>query len=419
MIVFDVSRLITRAGQATPTGIDRVELAYARHLIRGTMPVCFARAGRRGGLALLPRLAVERYAEALAILWREGSSVRRRGRVRWAALRLRLASLGRRQRAFRVRMQAAADTPVYVLVSHHHLENRRLFDELKNRHGLSFVCLIHDLIPSEFPEYARPGQGQRHRRRIEIAAAFADAMIVPSHATANALQPYIDRSRRASRVLAAPFGVELPPIAAGGPAPPERPYFVCLGTIEARKNHILLLNLWRDLAAQSGSEAPALMLIGRRGWEIENTIDMLDRCPALRGIVSECSARSDSEAARLLKNARALLLPSFAEGFGFPLVEALALGVPVLTSDLPVFREIGVHVPEYIHPLDGAGWRRAILDYTIDPSPRREAQLQRLVDWRPPRWGDHFAAVEALIADLAAAPAGVSPSATPAGRDGG
>jgi glycosyltransferase involved in cell wall biosynthesis len=402
VIVFDVSRLITRAGQVTPTGIDRVELAYARRLIAGTAPVCFVRATRWGGWALLPQPVVERYVAGLAALWRDGASVRRRGRVGWAALRLRLARLGRR--AFGVPAGAAADKPVYLLVSHHHLEKRRLIARLKRRRGMSFVCLIHDLIPIEFPEYARPGQDARHRRRIDTAVVLADAVIVPSRATGDALRPYIERVGARPRLLTAPFGVELPPLAATMPASLERPYFVCLGTIEARKNHLLLLNLWRDLVAQRGGETPALVLIGRRGWEVENTVDLLDRCPALRGIVSERSALSDSETARLVKNSRALLLPSFAEGFGFPLVEALALGVPVLASDIPVFREIGDDAPEYIDPLDGVAWRRAILDYAATPSPRREAQLQRLADWRPPRWDEHFAAVDGLIADLAMSP---------------
>jgi glycosyltransferase involved in cell wall biosynthesis len=344
VIVFDVSRLITRAGQVTPTGIDRVELAYARRLIAGTAPVCFVRATRWGGWALLPQPVVERYVAGLAALWRDGASVRRRGRVGWAALRLRLARLGRR--AFGVPAGAAADKPVYLLVSHHHLEKRRLIARLKRRRGMSFVCLIHDLIPIEFPEYARPGQDARHRRRIDTAVVLADAVIVPSRATGDALRPYIERVGARPRLLTAPFGVELPPLAATMPASLERPYFVCLGTIEARKNHLLLLNLWRDLVAQRGGETPALVLIGRRGWEVENTVDLLDRCPALRGIVSERSALSDSETARLVKNSRALLLPSFAEGFGFPLVEALALGVPVLASDIPVFREIGDDAPE-------------------------------------------------------------------------
>jgi glycosyltransferase involved in cell wall biosynthesis len=183
------------------------------------------------------------------------------------------------------------------------------------------------------------------------------------------------------------------------PSPVKPPYFVCVGTIEARKNHLLLLNLWRQLADEFGDAAPRLVLIGQRGWETESAIDMLERCPALRGVVFERANVPDDEAARLVQGARALLLPSFAEGFGFPLVEALALGVPVLCSNLAAFRENCGDVPEYLDPLDGLGWRNAVIDYASPSSLRRAAQLRRLSGWTSPSWHDHFAAVEALIAE--------------------
>jgi glycosyltransferase involved in cell wall biosynthesis len=129
---------------------------------------------------------------------------------------------------------------------------------------------------------------------------------------------------------------------------------------------------------------------------------MLERCPGLRGLVIEHSTMPDAEMTRLLIGARAVLVPSFAEGFGFPLVEALALGVPALCSTLPALRESGGEVPEYLDPLDGLGWRRAVLDYAEPSSPRREAQLRRLAGWRPRRWREHFAAVDWLIAETAA-----------------
>jgi glycosyltransferase involved in cell wall biosynthesis len=403
VIVLDVSRLIARAGRVTPTGIDRVELAYARHLIAVTAAPGFARVTRCGRFILLPRPAVERYVAALARLWRDGANLARRGRVRWTAIWLRFPRRAR-ARAFSDQPRPDTEKPVYLLVSHHHLEKRRLIARIKHRYGMRFVCLIHDVIPIEFPEYARPRQDERHRRRIATAQALADAVIVPSIATGEALG-----GDRRLRLLAAPFGVDTP---SGGTAEsgstesgsPQQRYFVCLGTIAPHKNHLLLLNLWRDFVRRSDGETPALVLIGRRGWEIENTIDMLDRCPALRGIVSERGPLPDAEVVRLVKNARALLLPSHAEGFGFPLIEALACGTPVLSSDLPALHEIGGDVPEYFNPLDCAAWRAAILDYALDPSPRREAQLQRLAHWQPPRWTDHFAAVDALIAKLAIAP---------------
>jgi len=146
------------------------------------------------------------------------------------------------------------------------------------------------------------------------------------------------------------------------------------------------------------------VLIGQRGWEAENVVDMLERCPGLRGAVIEHNTLPDTEMVRLLKDARALLLPSFAEGFGFPLIEAFGVGVPALCSDIPALRETGGAVPEYLDPLDGPGWRAAILDYAAPHSPRRAAQLDRLRGWHPPTWQEHFANVDRLIAETAAAP---------------
>jgi glycosyltransferase involved in cell wall biosynthesis len=414
VILFDLSRLISRAGRETPTGIDRVELAYAKHLLGGSTPLCFTMLTAAGRFGPLPRASAEEYIQAIDRAWRgEAAASQQTGRAKRLARTLRLAALSRGERALRTQSRSAGDQPVYLLVSHHHLEKRRVIARLKHQGGARFVCLIHDLIPIEFPEYALPGQDEKHRRRIETAADLADAVIVNSIVTRDALQPYLARAGRAPPVLVAPFGVDLSPGPADRPPPVKPPYFVCVSTIEARKNHLLLLNLWRRLADELGDAVPRLVLIGQRGWETENTIDMLERCPALRSVVLERNNLPDAEAALLLKGAQALLLPSFAEGFGFPLVEALALGVPVLCSDLAALRENGGVVPEYFDPLDGLGWRAAVIDYSLPASPRRQAQLSRLTSWRPANWEDHFASVDALIAEARAAGERSSDAATP------
>jgi glycosyltransferase involved in cell wall biosynthesis len=399
VILFDLSRLVSRAGRETPTGIDRVELAYAEHLIAGLTPLSFTMMTPLGGFGMLPAAAAKEYVQVLAGVWREAGSPQPIRRARRLAQTLRAAALWHGERALRGQGRSQSGGVVYMLVSHHHLEKRRAIARLKRQVGARFVCLIHDLIPIEFPEYALPGQNDKHRKRIKTAAALADAVIVNSTVTREGFAPYLARAGRAPPVVVAPFGVDPPAALPAEPPPVRAPYFVCVGTIEARKNHILLLNLWRQLADELGDAAPRLVLIGQRGWETENAIDMLERCPALRGIVFERANVRDVEAARLVKGARALLLPSFAEGFGFPLVEALALGVPVLCSNLAALRENGRDVPEYLDPLDGLGWRRAVMDYAQPASPRRAAQLRRLLGWRAPSWHDHFAAVGALIAE--------------------
>jgi len=405
MIAFDLSRLLSRAGRGTPTGIDRVELAYAEHLIATEASASFVSVSASRRLALLKRRIAEQFVGEIGAAWRGGCDAAAQDRqVRQTARQARVALLTAGERPLLERLRDSAAPPVYLLVSHHHLERRALIARLKERSPARFICLIHDLIPIEFPEYAKPGQAANHLRRIETAAGLADALIVNSAVTRDALQPHLDRSGRDPPVLVAPFGAELP-AAVDGPPPVARPYFVYISTIEARKNHLLLLNLWRRLATELGDRAPLLVLVGQRGWETENVVDMLERCPALRGAVVEHNSLPDAQMVPLLKGARALLLPSFAEGFGFPLIEALQLGVPALCSDIAALRETGGAVPEFLDPLDGPGWGRAVLDYADPLSPRRGAQLTRLAGWRPPRWDEHFAMVDRFMAEVIANPA--------------
>jgi glycosyltransferase involved in cell wall biosynthesis len=173
-----------------------------------------------------------------------------------------------------------------------------------------------------------------------------------------------------------------------------------LGTIEARKNHDMLLNVWSRLIDRLGSNAPRLLIIGQRGWEAENIFHRLDREEWLRGHVLELNRCSDGELTQHLASARALLFPSLAEGYGLPLVESLGLGVPVLASNLPVFREIAGTVPTYLDPLNGAAWEEAILDYASSESRARAAQLERIKSFRPYDWKGHFDRVEAWLRTL-------------------
>ena len=173
-----------------------------------------------------------------------------------------------------------------------------------------------------------------------------------------------------------------------------------VGTIEARKNHLMLLQVWQRLVQRFGTNAPRLLIIGQRGWECEQVFDLLDRGETLRDAVIELGDCTDEQLARHLASARALLFPSLIEGYGLPLVEALQTGTPVIVSDLPVFREIGGNIPEYLDPLDGPAWEQAILDYADGASGARADQLKRLAGYRAPTWEDHFSRVEAWMGAL-------------------
>ena len=388
MIALDLSRLMSRAVFTTPTGIDRVELAYARHLLASGAGHCFAAINAFGSIGVLPQEDAARFVEMLGAAWRDGAAPGHAQRITALSQRMRRAALFGAG-ALTARLKEDAN-PIYLLVSHSHLHWPRGIARLKRASGTRFVTLIHDLIPLDFPEFTSPAQTRRHRRRIATVAALADAAIANSEATRTALRQRLDRDLP---IVVAPLGLDL---AAGQPNAAQQPYFICLGTIEPRKNQALLLVVWQRLAAERGEQAPRLLLVGRRGW---NSAPITRRLPGLRPLVEELTGLPDTALGPLLRGARAVLLPSFAEGFGLPVIEALANGAPVLCSDLPALRESGGGVPDYLDPARAEAWREAIVDYAID-SPRRQAQLARLAQWNPPRWEEHFATVDTVIAGL-------------------
>ncbi len=419
-VFLDVSRLLLCVLRASPAGIDRVELAYARRWLDQPEDCTFVAQNAWGALAVLPHHQVDRLVTLVQDFWRAGAEATGAlPAARQLVLRLHAGMAAGAGRLALRRRIAAAGRGIYLLVSHLSLENPGRIAALR-RQGLAFVPMVHDLIPTTHPEYARPQQVGRHLRRISTTAALADGVIVNSAATAETLLGHLLPGSAAPQptppIVVARLGLDEAPAGTTTPWPASdqpgdaRPYFVTLGTIEPRKNHLLLLNLWRDMAARMGTGVPRLLVIGRRGWENENILDMLDRCTGLDGAVEETGPLPDTEVTRLLAGARALLFPSFAEGYGLPLAEALALGTPAICSDLPALREVGAEVPEFLDPLDGPAWRDAVLHYAQAGAPRREAQLSRLRHWQPPSWAAHFAEVDALLAEVVAAPHGVAPS---------
>lgn len=389
-IVLDLSRLLARLLRTTPTGVDRVELRYARTLLaRVPDRLSFGARFPRGLYGRLDSEAAQRFLDHTAELWEVPERITRR-QLRPIAARHLLAL-----RPHRIPPRRSGR--VFLQTSPHQLEHQVRVARILAAEDAQFVTLVHDLIPITHPEYVRAESAAMHRRRIGTIERLADAVIANSVATRDALVAGMSR-KRVLPIAVAHLGTELAaPIA---PMASERPYFVCVATIEPRKNHLLLLNIWRRLAEEQGEAVPLLHLVGKRGWENEQVIDMLERCPALQGVVIEHHDLADREMRAMIAGTRAVLLPSFAEGFGMPVAEALAAGVPVIASAISALQEVGDGVPDHLDPLDGLGWRAAIEDYTDPASPRRAAQIDRLAHWRPFTWDRHIDIVLALIDSL-------------------
>ncbi|MEM9139806.1 MAG: glycosyltransferase family 1 protein, partial [Pseudomonadota bacterium] len=252
--------------------------------------------------------------------------------------------------------------------------------------GLIRAVLLHDTIPLDFPEFARPGTPAKFQLKLQ-AAKQADLLVFNSAHTGQRVAHHLGSLH--PNTCVAPLGIE--PHGGAARSSPH-PYFLCLGTIEPRKNHAMLLDIWDGL---HGAPPPIpLRIAGRRGWRNKAVFERLDTGGTMGRTVFEDAAPDDATLSDLVKGACAVLLPSYAEGYGLPVAEALAAGVPVIASDLPALRSVGQDVPEWLPPDAPDRWRETLIDYAEQPSQAKQAQLQRLSAWSPPTWDAHFAIVE-------------------------
>lgn len=387
--LLDLTRLIRRAGRR-PTGVDRVELAYLRHLSHESVPL-FALVRTTLGYVLLGPDGVTQIAARLqgAEDWGR-SDLLARFTVRAEALRraesdLRRFALARarpRHLAWMLRRHLP-DGFGYLNVGHSDLTAMTLRGVRQGGAG-RIAVLIHDAIPLDFPQYQRPGLAEEFAAKLQRVRAHADLVIYNSADTRARVEHHMRAWGLLPPAVVAHLGVDLPnpgDLPAG--IDPRRPYFVALGTIEPRKGHDFLLDLWEEM----GEDAPGLLICGARGWNNEAVFARLDALPP-GGPVRELSGLDDAQVAAVLQQARGLLFPSRAEGYGLPPVEATALGVPVISTDLPAIREVLGNIPVYAKETDRYQWLSAIKSLETGRLAQQEAV--RVADFTPPLWEDHF-----------------------------
>lgn len=421
-VCYDVTRLLTRILNATPNGIDRVDYALAQHFLDGRPNSTFGATATGVGARLMTGLAASQAVAGIGAHWGEtGLSadedpVYQRA-VAWVSGTQPRFAAGRERRKRRIANVPgiaswmtrhglpATRTPgkhlppgsVYVNSSQFPLWVASSFEWLEARRDVKAAFFIHDLLPVLMPEYFRPAEFERHRSRLRNFARFASAAIVTTKTVAADLEAHLATfGRRDVPIFIAPTPIS--PIFASPhfdePKLRTHPYFVLCSTLEPRKNHLMILAVWRALVQRLGTSAPKLVLVGTRGWHYDPIIDLIERSPALRDHVLETNRLSTPGLKRLIDNCRAVLMPTFGEGYGLPVHEGLVAGAPVIASDVAVFREIESPGLMRLSPLDGEAWLEAIA--AASNGERREPASRLSMEG----WAAYFGALDAFLEAL-------------------
>lgn len=231
------------------------------------------------------------------------------------------------------------------------------------------VVTVHDAAPLLFPEtFPRRGRWF-HRRGIGAAARRADLVITVSQAAADELHEHTDIP--AERVRVVPNGVDLTEASDGEMAAAraafdlgERPYVLWLGSLEPRKNVGVLVEAFARWVATS--DVPhQLVLAGPTGW-VEDRDAVLAPARRLGDRVRTVGRVGDDHLRGLYRGADVFTLPSRHEGFGIPVLEAMAQSTPVICSDIPALREVAGSAARLVTPDDPDAWAGALDDLGRD-----------------------------------------------------
>ena len=230
--------------------------------------------------------------------------------------------------------------------------------------GAPCAVVVHDAVPWTHPETLTPRGVAWHRSQVERAVREAALLVVPTLAVAEELRRHV--GARSVRVVGEGVSgdLALPDDAAERAArlalPPR--YLLTVATLEPRKGLDVLL---KALAVPSAPHLP-LLCVGQPGW---GGLDLAAEAAAA-GLAPDrvrvLGRVPDADLAVLLDRATALVVPSRAEGFGLPLLEAMAVGTPVVTSDAPALVEVGAGAAR-VSRLEPAALAAALTEVVSQP----------------------------------------------------
>ena len=277
---------------------------------------------------------------------------------------------------------------------------------LKAEIGFRHVALIYDLVAVKVPHLLAEEIGRPFVDWAMVTARSADRIATISEHSRRDLLGYI-------RALGLPpKPVEVVRLGQDAAAPAGKGsalrrdfardpagFVLSVGTIEKRKNHALLVEVWHELLRRRNrAEVPCLVWVGHHGWLVDDLLAELDREHWLDGKIvwfnrGSRDGTSEAELHALYRRCLFTMFPSFYEGWGLPVAESLAHGKLCIASNATSIPEVGGDLVDYHAPDDAAACLRLVERAINDPDLRRSREREIALHYRPASWAACAAAI--------------------------
>lgn len=263
------------------------------------------------------------------------------------------------------------------------------------RAGARIGAYIYDVIPLSHPQFCE----------AELTGYFSEHM-GPLCAIADFFLTISDYTRITFEAMMRGLGIRPVPMATVGLAhemtEPKtrtqvwpkalaaiegRPFVAYVSTVEGRKNHLYVVQVWQRLSAM-GIDVPDLIFVGRKGWRNGPLMSLLEETAYLDGRVHIVHDLTDAELNAVYERAKFTVFTSTIEGWGLPVGESLLHGTPCVASRTASIPEVGGEFVDYVDPTDIDDGVRVIKKMLTDPDYLRDRRTQIQNEFTPKTWND-------------------------------
>jgi glycosyltransferase involved in cell wall biosynthesis len=268
-------------------------------------------------------------------------------------------------------------------------------ETFKRQIDANLTILIHDLIQMKLRHLYPEGVGDEFATNARLMARVADDFLVYSECTKSDLREFLAGNGELFKKISKFRLGDMTGFHAEQDRADEidstdgvesalqtrfsgKRFAIYVSTIEIRKNHALLINVWRRLVEERGAATPHLVFIGRSLWRGQEVVDSIERDDALRPFVHVLEDVDDRDLDWFYRNCVLTLYPSLYEGWGLPVAESLSYGKMCIASDRTATREIAPELTDLADPYDFRAWHDRVAYYFDNPSAlqRREEAIR-------------------------------------------